>query len=60
MLTQLQFLKNVNWDEVFSVWKAHEGLDPIWQEFAKKEKGWESGDGVALLHYLLETKTDKA
>ena len=27
---------------MFSVWKAHEGADPVWQEFAKKEKGWGS------------------
>lgn len=42
MLNQLHFSKNVTWDDVFSVWKANEGTDPIWQEFAKTEKGWES------------------
>ncbi len=42
MLTQLRFIKLVAWDDVFSVWKANEGSDPVWQEFATKEKGFDS------------------
>lgn len=42
MLQHLKRLRNATWEEVFAVWKAHEGADPVWQEFARKEKGWDS------------------
>lgn len=42
MLQQLRFVKEVNWKEVFAVWRAAEGTDPVWQEFARREKGWDS------------------
>jgi hypothetical protein len=42
MLQQFRFLKEVSWTEVFAEWKATEGADPVWQEFAVREKGWNS------------------
>lgn len=42
ILNQLRFLRDISWPEVFFVWKANEGMDPVWQAFAKKEKGWDT------------------
>jgi hypothetical protein len=42
MLNQLKYLNNVSWQEVFDVWKENEGSDPVWQTFAKTEKGWDT------------------
>lgn len=42
MIDGLVFIKDVSWDEVFRVWEENEGQDPVWQEFAKKEKGFEN------------------
>ncbi len=42
MLNQLKYLSDVSWKEVFDVWKANEGADPVWQTFAKNEKGWDT------------------
>jgi hypothetical protein len=41
MLEGFTFLKDTSWGAVFRVWEEHEGSDPVWQEYAKKE-GWES------------------
>lgn len=42
IMSSLKFMRDVSWDEVFAEWKAHEGADPVWQAFAREEKGWES------------------
>ena len=42
MIQGVTFKKDISWEEVFAVWKAHEGEDPVWQQFAVQEKGWES------------------
>ncbi|MBI2475451.1 hypothetical protein HYV69_03450 [Candidatus Uhrbacteria bacterium] len=42
MLNQLKYINDVSWQEVFNVWKANEGSDPVWQAFAKNEKGWDT------------------
>jgi len=42
MLNQLKYLNIVSWQEVFDVWKSNEGADPVWQAFAKNEKGWDT------------------
>lgn len=34
--------KQTTWEDVFSTWQSQEGADPVWQNFATKEKGWES------------------
>ncbi|MBI5369743.1 alpha/beta fold hydrolase [Candidatus Uhrbacteria bacterium] len=52
MFQQLKRSRDVPWDEVFEVWRASEGSDPVWQELAKK-KGWDSweawrGNQVAI------------
>lgn len=40
MQSNFQLLGEVSWQEVFALWKANEGADPVWQEFARREKGW--------------------
>lgn len=40
MWSNFKSLGEVSWPEVFAVWKANEGADPVWQEFAREEKGW--------------------
>ncbi|MBI4714021.1 hypothetical protein HY771_02440 [Candidatus Uhrbacteria bacterium] len=42
MLNHLKYLNDVSWQEIFNVWKSNEGLDPVWQAFAKNEKGWDT------------------
>ncbi len=42
MIQGLKSIRSVTWQEVFAVWKTHEGADPVWQEFARREKGWET------------------
>jgi len=42
MLKGLSLIKKSSWTEVFATWKSQEGSDPIWQEFARREKGWDS------------------
>ncbi len=44
MIEKLEFLKNTTWQDVFATWKSHEGTDPVWQDFAVREKGWGSWD----------------
>ncbi|PIR03436.1 MAG: hypothetical protein COV60_00285 [Candidatus Magasanikbacteria bacterium CG11_big_fil_rev_8_21_14_0_20_43_7] len=44
MLDNLTFFKQTSWQDVFIAWKSQEGSDPVWQRFAKEEKGWESWD----------------
>lgn len=36
----LKFLRNSTWEEIFQVWKTHEGSDPAWIKFAREVKGW--------------------
>jgi hypothetical protein len=42
MLSSLNKKQTVSWEDVFQTWKAGEGADPVWQTFAREEKGWES------------------
>ncbi len=42
MSQPFRFLKKTNWADIFALWKATEGTDPVWQEFARREKGWDS------------------
>ena len=42
MVQHLSLLREVSWEDIFAVWRANEGADRVWQEFARKEKGWGS------------------
>lgn len=41
-MKHITFVQQTDWQEVFATWQSEEGSDPVWREFAKKEKGWDS------------------
>lgn len=43
-MKNVQYRQGTDWNDVFFRWKQEEGSDPVWQKFAKEEKGWDSWD----------------
>jgi len=36
----MEYLHELSWDDVFQMWKQHEGFDAGWLRVATKDKGW--------------------
>lgn len=41
MKSQLLYTNPASWTDIFDTWESQEGSDPVWQRFAKEEKGWD-------------------
>lgn len=50
MLNNVRIVKDITWEEVFTAWRAAEGSDPMWQDFARKERGWDTWEEWRRFH----------